>query len=170
MFAAEGILLLKQTSILSEFFYLVLPHRATFQHIEFLHSLFMSFSIAQNQVGPVLFPPEPEEEPAKQTNLRPLIDRLALLTNALSQDADEQLVSAIEPFKDDPQAIEQMKAKMQQLALDLTLRSNETVRDAYVAAAQAPTPPPIENTPPGTPPNVIRRTPHSSADTVENES
>ena len=51
---------LTSTSNHGTFLHTIFPHRVTFQHVKFLHQVFMFLSIALNRVAPKIFPGEPK--------------------------------------------------------------------------------------------------------------
>jgi hypothetical protein len=77
-------------------FHVIFPHRVSFQHILFLHQLFMFLSTALTQVAPVLFPGPPPTSDADS-----LLHRLNLIAGAADREASIILhtnLHSIQPF------------------------------------------------------------------------
>ncbi|KZT05398.1 chaperone J-domain-containing protein [Laetiporus sulphureus 93-53] len=72
------------------FFTWLWPRRVAYQHIRFLHSLFLFMSIALSRVAPVLFPPVGDEF-ADPQKLQATIERIGLLAKAVERDAAQQI-------------------------------------------------------------------------------
>lgn len=66
------------------------PRRVPYQHVRFLHSLFMFMSIALSRVAPVLFPP-PTDDHANAERLRGEVERIVMLSKMVERDLSSQI-------------------------------------------------------------------------------
>ncbi|KAH9919067.1 DnaJ-domain-containing protein [Amylocystis lapponica] len=66
------------------------PRRVAYQHVKFLHSLFLFLSVALARVAPVLFP-APFDEFADPKRLQAEVDRLSLLAKLVDREAYSQI-------------------------------------------------------------------------------
>ena len=84
LFASELFLAVGYDSI--PIFSVLLPHRVPFQHIRFLHQMFMFLSVALSRVIPVLFPEPSSINSADPRTYTPYLDRLVLLGKAADRE------------------------------------------------------------------------------------
>ncbi|KAJ3101672.1 hypothetical protein HDU97_001213 [Phlyctochytrium planicorne] len=116
-FVGLGIMASLEASVLwranSRPFYF-LPWRTTAENVEMLHHLFIALSIAGSQIGPVIFP-------AKQTDLKQIIEEMEQITMLNLGEATLQFRSTLEPFAKDPAGAGRVQRRMEKTAIDLKL-------------------------------------------------
>ena len=89
LFSSELCLILDSQSsgLLASLF----PNRVAFQHILFLHQLFVFLSLALSKVVPVIFPQEPDLSDGKV--LQPILDRLITIGKATDRERTSRITA-----------------------------------------------------------------------------
>ncbi|GBE80777.1 chaperone J-domain-containing protein [Sparassis crispa] len=78
------------SSLCTTLFAFIWPQRVAYQHIRFLHSLFLFLSVALSRVAPVLFP-SPQQDYADAKRINGEIDRINLLARLIDRDVSSQI-------------------------------------------------------------------------------
>ncbi|RIA91493.1 hypothetical protein C1645_875404 [Glomus cerebriforme] len=113
----EASLILNPNS--TSFLSYIMKNFVIFEQIKIIRQLFITIFIALSQVGPVLFPSDNKED------LRPFLYDLEILSNIASDEIKNQLRSGFYPFRDDQNAQNELKKKMEKLVVDNYLHQND---------------------------------------------
>ena len=100
--------------------------RPQFQIIAILHQLFLVYSIALSQVGPLIYP-NPNE------NISQLVRELHISVESILSESSLLFKQSLEPFKSNAVLAGVLESKMQQLAIQLRFRGDPAYASVYNA-------------------------------------
>jgi len=149
LFASELTLIVGYDAI--GFLSAIFPFRVAFQHVLFLHQLFMFFSVAISRVFPVLFPEPSGIDPMDQRTYKPFLDRLAILAQTADREVSKMLhtelhamqgskstatFSNITPCQPSDADIDELSREMENMIVEHQLRLESPIRPVWDAAVQ----------------------------------
>ncbi|KAG9028555.1 hypothetical protein FRB95_006336 [Tulasnella sp. JGI-2019a] len=131
----------------------VFPHWATFQHVSFLHQLYVALSIAIARVGPVVWPDsgnagamDVKEEMAWKGVVQKLVQLTANADNEVGRILQTELTSiqgverpeprpagGVGPFPDE-ETVRMLESEMELLGIDAQVLNNPTLRAMWLEA------------------------------------
>jgi len=129
----------------------VFPFRVAFQHVLFLHQLFMFFSIALSRVFPVLFSEPSGIDPMDERTYKPFLDRLAMLAQTADREVSRMIhtelhamqgskststFSNITPCQPSDVDIDELSREMENMIVEHQLRLETSIRPVWDAAVQ----------------------------------
>ncbi|KLO11096.1 hypothetical protein SCHPADRAFT_942352 [Schizopora paradoxa] len=133
------------------FLNVLFPYRVAFQHVLFLHQLFMFFSIALSRVFPVLFPESGGIDPMDERTYKPFLDRLAMLAQTADREVSRMLhtelhsmqgskstssFSNITPCQPTDVDMDELSREMENMIVEHQLRLEAPIRPVWDAAVQ----------------------------------
>jgi len=126
---------------------LLFPRRVTYQHVLFVHQVYISTSIALSRVFPVLFAPDPIQSNDPRT-LQAVIDNIASFVNVTDQTINRMIREELRTMQPPPGAddltghrptvdghtIDVLSIQMEHLMIDNSIRTHPGIRPSWDAA------------------------------------